>query len=206
MNRTRLVPFSLASAALALTLACPAAKPVDEKKEPPPVPKAEAAKPAEDKPAVDPAAAAFRAKGQAELDLALAQLKNVTVFFAFDEATLTKDAQEKLTAVADVLSRHPELDVKIEGNADERGTAQYNLALGQKRADSVKKYLANLGVKGEQIKAVSFGSEKPVDPGHGEDAWAKNRRADVATTPDAEAKLKAEAKAKAEADAKAAPK
>jgi peptidoglycan-associated lipoprotein len=135
----------------------------------------------------------FKAEGQAELDKALAALRAVVVFFAFDEATLTKDATDKLSTVADILNRHADLDVKIEGNADERGTAQYNLALGQKRADSVKSYLSKLGVKPEQIKAVSFGSEKPADPAHNEDAFAKNRRADVAATVDPKAEPKAEA-------------
>ena len=136
----------------------------------------------------------FKAEGQAELDKALAALRAVTVFFAFDEATLTKDATDKLSTVADILIRHTDLDVKIEGNADERGTAQYNLALGQKRADSVKSYLSKLGVKPEQVKAISFGSEKPADPAHNEDAFAKNRRADVAATVDPKAAaVKAEA-------------
>ena len=138
--------------------------------------------------------AQFKAEGQAELDKALAALRAVTVFFAFDEATLTKDATDKLSTVADILNRHTDLDVKIEGNADERGTAQYNLALGQKRADSVKSYLSKLGVKPEQVKAISFGSEKPADPAHNEDAFAKNRRADVAATVDPKAAaVKAEA-------------
>src|SRR5262249_45179303 len=97
----------------------------------------------------------FRAQGQADLDKALEALKGVSVFFEFDSATLTKDAQEKLTNVASILSQHPELKVRIEGNADERGSEQYNLALGQRRADSAKKYLADLGVKSEQITSIS---------------------------------------------------
>jgi len=66
--------------------------------------------------------------------------------------------------------------VRIEGNCDERGTVEYNLALGQKRADAAKAYLVNLGVDGKRIETVSYGKEKPVDPGHNEEAWAKNRR------------------------------
>ncbi|MEN6624337.1 MAG: OmpA family protein [Smithella sp.] len=66
--------------------------------------------------------------------------------------------------------------IVVEGNCDERGTAEYNMALGQKRAQEAKKYLVNLGVKGSAIKTVSYGKEKPVDPGHDEEAWAKNRR------------------------------
>jgi peptidoglycan-associated lipoprotein len=67
--------------------------------------------------------------------------------------------------------------VRIEGNCDERGTVEYNLVLGQKRADSTKGYLINLGVDGKLLGTISYGKEKPVDPGHNEAAWAKNRRA-----------------------------
>jgi peptidoglycan-associated lipoprotein len=124
-------------------------------------------------------AADYRAQGQADLDAALAKLRGVSVFFAFDDATLTKEATDRLADVGAILVRHADLKVKIEGNADERGTEQYNLALGQRRAEAVKKYLARLGVQAAQVAAVSFGAEKPVDPGHNEEAWKKNRRADV---------------------------
>src|SRR5205085_8629887 len=83
----------------------------------------------------------YHAQGQADLDKALEQLRGVSVFFEFDSATLTKEAQEKLSNVASILSQHPELKVRIEGNADGRGSGQYNIALGQRRADSAKKYL-----------------------------------------------------------------
>ena len=139
-------------------------------------PKQEQAQP-EAKPAPTPEQ--FHAQGQADLDKALEQLRGVSVFFEFDSATLTKDAQEKLTNVANVLTAHPELKVRIEGNCDERGSEQYNLALGQRRADSAKKYLADLGVKGEQITSISFGAEKPKALGHDEEAWKQNRRDDV---------------------------
>jgi peptidoglycan-associated lipoprotein len=121
----------------------------------------------------------YHAQGQADLDKALEQLHNVSVFFEFDSATLTKDAQERLTSVGAILTQHPELKVRIEGNADERGSEQYNLALGQRRADSAKKYLDNLGVKRQQITSISFGAEKPKATGHDEEAWKQNRRDDV---------------------------
>ena len=121
----------------------------------------------------------YHAQGQADLDKALDQLRNVSVFFEFDSAVLTKDAQEKLSNVANVLTAHPELKVRIEGNCDERGSEQYNLALGQRRADSAKKYLAGLGVQGRQITAISFGAEKPKAQGHDEEAWRQNRRDDL---------------------------
>lgn len=123
----------------------------------------------------------YHAQGQAELDKALEQLHNLSVFFEFDSAQLSKDAQDRLSAVADILVKHPELKVRIEGNADERGSEQYNLALGQRRADAAKKYLANLGVHSRQITSISFGAEKPKNPGHDEAAWKENRRDDVNT-------------------------
>jgi len=121
----------------------------------------------------------YHAQGQADLDAALQKLRGVSVFFEFDSATLSKDAQESLGAVADILVKHPELKVRIEGNADERGSEQYNLALGQRRADAAKKYLDKLGVKAVQITAISFGAEKPKATGHDEEAWKQNRRDDV---------------------------
>jgi len=121
----------------------------------------------------------YHAQGQADLDKALDQLHNVSVFFEFDSATLTREAQEKLSNVANVLTAHPELKVRIEGNCDERGSGQYNLALGQRRADSAKKYLAGLGVHSGQITAISFGAEKPKALGHDEEAWKENRRDDL---------------------------
>jgi peptidoglycan-associated lipoprotein len=126
-----------------------------------------------------PTAAEFHAQGQADLDAALKALQGVSVFFEFDQATLTKNAEAKLSDVAGILVKHPELKVRIGGNADERGSEQYNLALGQRRADAARKYLDNLGVKDEQITAISFGAEKPKATGHDEDAWKQNRRDDV---------------------------
>lgn len=134
------------------------------------------------------AAEQYHAQGQADLDKALEQLRGVSVFFEFDSATLTKDAQDKLSNVAQILVAHPELKVRIEGNADERGSEQYNLALGQRRADAAKKYLDNLGVKREQITAISFGAEKPKALGHDEEAWRQNRRDDVNAQKDSSAK------------------
>jgi peptidoglycan-associated lipoprotein len=74
------------------------------------------------------------------------------------------------------FQKNPGTKVKIEGNCDERGTVEYNLALGQKRADSAKNYLISLGVEAGLLETISYGKERPVDPGHNEEAWAKNRR------------------------------
>jgi len=166
-------------AAAALFAACSHAKPASEEK----VAQAPS-QPAAVRPAVSqPEPAQVQANGQDELDRAMEQLRNVSVFFEFDSATLTPDAREKLTAVGNVLARYPDLKVRIEGNCDERGTEQYNLALGQRRADAVKRYIAELGAKPAQLTAISFGSEKPKATGHDEEAWQQNRRADLAAVP-----------------------
>jgi len=121
----------------------------------------------------------YQADGQAELDKAVADLRGVSLFFELDQATLTPEAEQRLSAVAEILGRHPELQVSIAGNCDERGSGQYNLALGQRRADAARKYLSDLGVADGQISAISFGSEKPKALGHDEQAWKQNRRDDV---------------------------
>ncbi len=119
------------------------------------------------------------AAGSVDLDAALAQLRGVTVFFAFDEATLTPEATASLSRVADVLNKYPNLSIQVQGNTDVRGTEQYNLALGQRRADAARDYLTRLGVKPGQISTVSFGEEKPKDPAHNDAAYQQNRRDDV---------------------------
>jgi peptidoglycan-associated lipoprotein len=98
-------------------------------------------------------------------------------FFAFDESTLTSDAQAALSASANWLKKNPQYNLLVEGHCDERGTEQYNLALGDRRANSAKEYIVALGIDGNRIRTVSYGEERPFDPGHDEAAWAKNRRA-----------------------------
>lgn len=98
------------------------------------------------------------------------------IFFDFDKSSIRPDARETLKANADYILKNKVAGVTIEGNCDERGTAEYNMALGQRRAQEAKKYLVNLGVKGSAIKTISYGKERPIDQGHDEEAWAKNRR------------------------------
>jgi peptidoglycan-associated lipoprotein len=105
------------------------------------------------------------------------QLASVT--FGFDEATLSGDARAKLEQSAKCLKDSGAKGVTVEGNCDERGTAEYNMHLGQRRADAVKKYLGGLGVPAKGISAVSFGKEKPSCTEATEDCWARNRRADL---------------------------
>jgi len=105
------------------------------------------------------------------------------IFFEFDKSNISPDAREILKANADFLLKNGNSNIVIEGHCDERGTAEYNMALGQRRAQETKKYLVNLGIKEPRIKTISYGEERPFDPGHNEDAWAKNRRAHFAVTP-----------------------
>ncbi len=98
-------------------------------------------------------------------------------FFAFDASTLDEDAQEALQQSATWLRAHPEFRIRIEGHCDERGTEQYNLALGDRRADTAASYLATLGVDRSRFQTVSYGEERPFEVGSDEAAWAQNRRA-----------------------------
>ncbi len=99
------------------------------------------------------------------------------IHFDFDKAFIRDDAKPTLQAVAEYMKKNPGAKLQIEGHCDERGTSEYNLALGQRRADSAMKYLGNLGVDKNRLSTISYGEEKPEDPGHNEEAWAKNRRA-----------------------------
>ncbi len=98
------------------------------------------------------------------------------IYFDFDKSNIRPDAREVLKTNADWFLKNSNVSIIIEGHCDERGTAEYNMALGQRRADEAKKYLVNLGVKGPTLKTISYGKERPIDPGHDEEAWAKNRR------------------------------
>jgi len=116
-----------------------------------------------------------------------ATLKADTVYFDLDSATIKKSEDKKLEDVGAFLKAHQADALRVEGNCDERGTEKYNLSLGEKRALSVREYLVNLGVDAGQVVTVSNGKAKPVDLGHNEAAWSKNRRADfVLLTPKAE--------------------
>jgi peptidoglycan-associated lipoprotein len=102
-----------------------------------------------------------------------------SVYFDFDTAALKPEFTSLIERHGKFLLANPKVAVKIEGNTDERGSAEYNLALGQKRAEAVRQSLKVYGVKDTQVEATSWGSEKPKAPGHDESAWAQNRRADV---------------------------
>ncbi|AKJ68856.1 membrane protein [Pandoraea thiooxydans] len=115
-----------------------------------------------------------------ELNNPNSPLAQRSVFFDFDSYTVKDSYKSMLEAHAKYLIAHPNRHVLVQGNTDERGTSEYNLALGEKRAEAVVKVLELLGVPSSQLEAVSFGKEKPKALGHNEAAWAENRRADLA--------------------------
>jgi len=122
-------------------------------------------------------AAKQRAEQEAMLKKAAMQrFINEDVHFDFDDASIRPDAKEVLKDKIDYLKANPGTAVTIEGHCDERGTEAYNLALGERRAQSIKKYLVNAGIDKTRLATVSYGEEKPLDPGHTEAAWTKNRR------------------------------
>ena len=112
---------------------------------------------------------------------ALKAMVNEDVFFDYDSAVLSAAAQDVLKNKSIILGKYSGVSVTIEGHCDERGTNEYNLALGERRAESAKSFLVNLGINSSRFKTVSYGEEKPLDAGHDENAWSKNRRAHFVT-------------------------
>jgi peptidoglycan-associated lipoprotein len=107
-----------------------------------------------------------------------AALASYTVHFAFDSATVKKSEDSNISAVASALAASASDKLLIEGNCDERGTEEYNRSLGERRADALRESLVKAGVSGDRIRTISYGKDKPADPGHDDAAWAKNRRGD----------------------------
>jgi peptidoglycan-associated lipoprotein len=104
------------------------------------------------------------------------------LFFVLDSSDVSAEGQQVLQANAAVLKKYPGMQVTIEGHCDERGTAEYNLALGERRALSAKNYLVSLGIPADRVKTVSYGKEFPFDAGHDDAAWKQNRRAHFVIT------------------------
>jgi peptidoglycan-associated lipoprotein len=125
----------------------------------------------------DAEAAALRA--QAERDAAAAAAAKNSVFFPFDADVVQEADKAVILTQAKKLAQNPNMKVRVEGNADERGSSEYNLALGQRRAKSTKKALQLAGAKATQIATISYGEEKPRATGHDESSWSQNRRADI---------------------------
>jgi peptidoglycan-associated lipoprotein len=137
---------------------------------------------AEAKPATDDEAREQALKRDAEAAAAAAaaeaaKFKFEDIRFAYDKSAIEPAARPTLTKLADWLMKNKNYALVIAGHCDERGTVEYNLALGQRRAEAAMKYLIDLGVKQADIATISYGKESPLDPGHNEEAWAKNRRA-----------------------------
>ena len=101
------------------------------------------------------------------------------IYFDYDKYEIRREDEEILRENAAFLKKNPKMKIQIEGHCDERGTAEYNLALGERRANSTKKYLVSLGITSDRISTISYGEERPLDPRNNEEAWAKNRRAHI---------------------------
>jgi len=186
------VRFPLAAAVVAAALVAACAKqqpPVARPTPPPPAPVgAQPERPPEPpEPVVEPLP--VPPEPFAEEDLNARDLDTLNrdsplqpVYFGFDSQEIDDASRAVLDANADVLRRYPNWVVTIEGHCDERGTAEYNLALGERRALAAKTYLVSLGIPADKVKTVSYGKEFPFDPGHDDGAWSKNRRAHFVIT------------------------
>jgi peptidoglycan-associated lipoprotein len=147
--------------------AAPAAEPVKEE------PKVEQkAEPVKEEPKPEPV------KEEPKERAASAASGLLPIYFDFDRSFVRDDARAAMKANADWLKANPKVKVRIEGNCDERGTKEYNQALGQRRASSAKKYLTDLGISAKRISLISYGKEKPVCSESTEDCWQKNRKDD----------------------------
>jgi len=126
-----------------------------------------------------------RAAAEAARERAVAEAKNTLqqmVFFDFDKSDIRPDAAEILRRKVAVLRASPQVQVRIEGYADERGSTEYNLALGERRAEAVRDFMTGFGLPASRFSVFSYGEERPLDTAHNEDAWAKNRRAQFVIT------------------------
>ena len=148
---------------------------------------AETAQPAETQPEKDTTAedmAAEKARMEQErlaaeeaARQAMMAFSEEDIQFEFDSSALMPEAQDILVRKADYMRANPNITVTVEGHCDERGTEAYNMALGERRAQAAKEFLSNLGIGANRLSIISYGEERPVDPGKNEAAWAKNRRA-----------------------------
>ena len=183
-ERKPLLSYGLSLLAITFLLACgnpanpPPPKWTAENSNPSAAPASAAAKPAPPKPEVDKDSSleALR-RGEAA---GSGPLKDIS--FNFDSANLSETARATLKANAEWLKANPSARVQIEGHCDERGTAEYNMALGAKRAQAAMDYLSTLGVAANRLSTISYGEEIPVCKEHNEDCWAKNRRARFVTS------------------------
>ena len=128
-----------------------------------------------------PDEAADRAAEEERLrEEALRRFTNEDIYFDYDKSVIKPEAERVLAEKADYMNANSEIQVLIEGHCDERGSNEYNLALGERRAEATKAFLVDLGIDAGRMNTISYGEERPVDSGHNEEAWAKNRRAHFA--------------------------
>jgi peptidoglycan-associated lipoprotein len=137
---------------------------------------------------IDAANAARDRAAQAERDRlassqrTMRQSLEAAVHFDYDEADIKPEAERILRDKVDILRANPDVKLRIEGNADERGSTEYNLALGSRRAQTVKEFFTGFGLDASRFETTSYGEEKPLNPGHDEEAWAQNRRDEFVIT------------------------
>jgi len=153
-----------------------------QKAEPAPTPAEDSAKKAAEQKAAEEAAAAAAKRAEEEkakeaAPKAVAGLQ--PIYYDFDQSFIRDDAKPVMKANAEYLKANPKAKIRIEGNCDERGTIEYNQALGQRRAQAAKKYLTDLGVSAKRISLISYGKEKPICTESTEDCWQRNRRGDL---------------------------
>jgi len=151
-------------------------------KEEPPPPTAEAQPPRVAPPPPPPAPVPTPPPGPSISQQAFQEFQNQDIYFDFDKYDLRTDARTTLDRKASFLNQNSSIRVQVEGHCDERGTNEYNMALGERRANAAKQYLTTAGISAGRLSTISYGEERPLDPGHTEAAWARNRRAHFVVT------------------------
>ncbi len=170
----RLPPMLLLLAAALLLGGCPTTPPVED-----PPPSARDLDGLSRRPTPPPSLPPTRPVQLSPLDNPSSPLRQRTVYFDYDTSEIRPQYADLLRVHAGYLFNDPGARVMLEGHTDERGTRDYNLALGDRRSDAIKRYLIAEGVPPERISTLSYGEERPDDPGHGESAWSKNRRVEL---------------------------
>jgi peptidoglycan-associated lipoprotein len=176
MKKTMIVMLVLAFAFVSVFTLASCAKKVGKVEEP--VKPAETAPPAPQAPAKAPEVPPTKPVEDEIMRRAVQTFESSHVYFDFDKSDIKAEAKPVLEKKAEFLRANTQYKVTIEGYCDERGTNEYNMALGDKRAKAAMKYLNALGISANRMSTISYGEEKPADPGHNEAAWAKNRRAE----------------------------
>ena len=190
MRAARPILNWMAIALLTMAVACGAKKPPIARPMPPPVTPANTApsrppsppEPVNEPTVVPPEPVRDDAISSASLDDLNRNSPLKAVFYELDSSELSAESQKTLDGNAALLKRYPSWTVTVEGHCDERGTAEYNLALGERRAIAARAYLVSLGIPADRLRTVSYGKEFPFDPGHDEGAFSKNRRAHFVIT------------------------